>query len=73
MNLELNCSSGEGERRRGGGGEALQSSGAQCWNAVSLHGKASSCTARLGVDCDSVVLTNGLKTGRKMELQLSWV
>lgn len=73
MNLELNCSSGEGERRGGGGGEALQSSGAQSLGSVSLHGKASSFIARLGVDCGSVMLTNGLKAGRKMELQLSWV
>lgn len=35
MNLELNCSSGEGERRGRGGWEALQGSGAQILGMVS--------------------------------------
>lgn len=43
MNLELNCSSGEGERRGGGGWEVLQGSGAQglgivsAWESTSLY------------------------------------
>lgn len=44
MNLELNWSSGECERKGGGGEEALQGSGAQSLGTVSLHGRAS-CTA----------------------------
>lgn len=44
MNLELNCSSGEGERRGGGGGESLQGAGAQSLGILSLHGRAF-CTA----------------------------
>lgn len=35
MNLELNCSSGEGERGGGGGREALWGSGAQSLGIVS--------------------------------------
>lgn len=34
MNLELTCSSGEGERRGGGGWEALQGAGAQSLGSV---------------------------------------
>lgn len=43
-NLELNWSLGEGERRDGGDGDALQGSGSQNLGIVSLHGRASCCT-----------------------------